>query len=129
MKLTRTDYTPDGIFGTLTAQSGESWATLEHGYLQESEVPLYMPKLPNGTYTCKRGQHMLHSGPIETFEIENVPGHTGILLHPGNTENASEGCVLLGMHRVGDAITESRVAFGQLMNILSGLDEFNLTVE
>src|SRR5437588_5321023 len=44
----------------------------------------------------------------------NVQGFLGIRIHPGNTANDTEGCILVGRHRAGNAITESRAAFDAL---------------
>lgn len=126
--LTRKDYLESGIFGTLKNEAGELLAvTLEHSYPGTPGLP-WLPKLPYGTYVCKRGQHQLHSGPIETFEITGVPGHSGILFHCGNREDASEGCVLLGLMREGDAILSSREAFRGFLAAQAGLDSFTVTV-
>lgn len=128
LTLSRKQYRQDGIFGELRNHNGELVAvTCEHAYQQDDGT--WAPKLPAGaTYTCQRGQHELHSGSIETFEITGVPGHTGVLIHPGNTEDASEGCVLVGEARVGNAITNSRAAFAKFMALEDGLDQFSLTV-
>ena len=45
----------------------------------------------------------------------NVQGFSGIRIHPGNTAANTEGCILVGMERVGkDFIGQSRVAYDQL---------------
>jgi uncharacterized protein DUF5675 len=122
MILNRTGFTVDGIFGTLSDDAGNRVAyTLEHSYN-------CVPKLPDGTYTCVKGHHMLHSGPIEAFEITGVPGHTGVLLHYGNYNADSDGCVLLGDGSTATMITGSRDAFDKLMVTFTGVDSFTLTV-
>ncbi len=125
MKLTRIFYGESGVFGTLAfgPMQASPLYTLEHSYGDE-----WQPKLPPGSYICRRGRHQLHSGPIETFEVTGVPGHTGILFHYGNTEDASEGCILLGTRREGDAVLNSRAAFREFMEVMFGLDEFTLEV-
>lgn len=133
--LKRREYLQDGIFGDLFLQSPVSLAqrvasTLEHAY---GQGPVYTPKLPIGVYTCKRGIHKLHGGvPFEAFEIMDVPGHDNILLHPGNYNDDSEGCVLLGkseVHASGhEMITESKPTFKKFMDLLTGINEFTLTV-
>lgn len=128
--MTRTQFRSDGILGTLEDSDGNQVAvTIEHSYQQDDQS--WQPKLPDGTYTCQRGQHMLHSGPIETFEILNVPNHTGVLLHPGNSEEASEGCVLLGDDLVFNPnafIEHSKDAFSKFIALQDGLNTFTLTV-
>jgi Family of unknown function (DUF5675) len=44
----------------------------------------------------------------------NVPGYEGIRIHPGNTEDNTEGCLLPGRVRRPDKVLESRLAFNQL---------------
>ena len=130
LKLIRNPAEAAGVFGLLETASGEFICrTLEHSY-QVGLLQEYQPKLPNGTYRCIRGIHKIGKSlkEIETFEIINVPGHTGILFHCGNLLQDSSGCVLVGRSRINDALTESRVAFAQLMNKLSGLNEITLEV-
>lgn len=127
LTMTRREYREDGIFGTLTDENGEVVAmTIEHAYTDGNGG--WAPKVPEGEYTCERGQHMLHSGPIETFEVTGVPGHSGVLLHPGNEQSASQGCILLGEAETGSMITNSRKTFEAFMALEDGLDQFQLTV-
>lgn len=119
--LDRFNFSPNGILGILGSKEEDICYTLEHAYN-------LAPKIPEGIYRCVRGQHQLKSGPIETFEVTNVPNHTGILFHPGNTENDSEGCILLGMGKSGDALTLSRLAFEAFMGFQDRVDTFMLKV-
>jgi Family of unknown function (DUF5675) len=123
MKLQRTRYTADGIFGWLLDSSGNGTAhTLEHSYDLK-------PKLPAGTYKCVRGKHQLHGGiPFETFEVTGVAGHSGILFHVGNYNKDSDGCILLGAGTLPGMITNSRLAFALFMDSLRGINEFTLEV-
>lgn len=127
LKLVRTDFRDDGIFGELWIEQGKKIATtLEHSYDRE-------PKVPAGNYICRRGNYALHSGPIETFEVCDVPGHTGILFHRGNFNRDSEGCICLGEEEVdeGDGtmmITCTPKVFNAFMELQEGVDEFQLEV-
>ena len=122
--LRRNTFAEDGILGTLEVDDGEHVAdTLEHSYDS-------VPKLPAGTYVCKRGTHQLHSGPpFSTFEVMGVPGHQGILFHVGNQNKDSEGCVLLG-DRFQDKnyLLNSRITFGHFQDVTDKVNEFSLTV-
>lgn len=122
--LTRNDFSPNGIFGSLCDDVGTVLAaTLEHSYECQS-------KIKPGSYICRRGMHQLEHmpRPFETFEINGVEGHTNILFHVGNYDSDSEGCVLLGIRRDGDMILGSKLAFDQFMALQKGLMEFTLTV-
>lgn len=129
MKLLRTAFNEDGICGTLLNDAGDPIAvTMEHSYNG-------LPKLPAGTYRCQRGMHSLHSRPqpFATFEVMDVPNHTGILFHPGNWQGDSNGCILVGRvcttSEQGAMVTNSRATFTRFMLDLDGIDAFTLVVE
>lgn len=46
--------------------------------------------------------------------FENVPGYAGVLMHPGNTDKDSEGCLLVGKNDVVGMITNSKNIFYEL---------------
>ena len=126
--LIRHAFQLDGICGLLRDEDGDQIAvTLERSYDNK-------PKLIDGEFLCQRGPHRLHgmTKDFQTFEIMNVPEHTGMLFHWGNWHTDSEGCVLLG--RVccsspkGQMVTESVKTFNRFMLSLDGQDTFRLTV-
>lgn len=133
LTLTRTFKSASGIFGKIT---DETYAlvpfTLEHAYPIDTS---FVPKLPIGEYTCVRGMHQLEGmhEPFETFEVTNVPGHTGILFHVGNWNQDSEGCILLGEVVVPSGpslmLSRSKEAFENFMDYLKEIDTFLLTVQ
>jgi len=132
--LTRTDFREDGIFGQLSNESGQQVAvTLEHAYDSQNGDGSYVPKTPAGTYNCVRGQHQLANmrAPFTTFEVTKVPGHTNILLHVGNYNNDSEGCILLGRAYGGEPrmLEQSRMAFESFMALQDGINSFTLTIK
>lgn len=130
LTLNRKAFRDDGIFSELRDTEGNLIAvTLEHSYDKE-------PKLPLGTFTCKRGPHRLHgmTEDFETFEITGVEGHTDILFHWGNFQKDSEGCVLLGDQIAKNGadgcqmILHSRATFARFMELQKGVDTFQLVV-
>jgi len=129
LKLIRNKFALYGIEGELFDDKGlHVCFTLEHSYVQPDGS--FLPKLPDGLYTCQRGQHRLASmnNSFETFEITKVPGHTNILFHKGNYNNDSEGCVLVGAAFGQGCILESAIAFGTFLQAQEGVDSFQLTV-
>lgn len=48
--------------------------------------------------------------------LENVPGYVGVLIHPGNTAEETEGCILVGKNDVVGKVTKSKDYFLQLYN-------------
>lgn len=121
----------NGIFGNLSCGPFLYLQTLEHAF---ANIPnSWTPALPDGEYICKIGTHTLdHGQVIQAYEVQNVPGHTGILFHIGNYNMDSNGCILLGEDKELEAnpplITGSRIAFNCFMNFLNGDPEFNLLV-
>lgn len=60
--------------------------------------------------------------------ILNVKGFEGILLHTGNTEEDSTGCIILGENKVKGKVINSRVTFEKFYKELLK-DKDNITIE
>jgi Steigviridae/Suoliviridae L,D-carboxypeptidase/transpeptidase len=75
--------------------------------------------IPVGSYevVLRFSQHFKRVMP----HIENVPNFEGILIHYGNTDIDTAGCILVGMtHDIGtDFIGNSRDAFDKLLDKLA----------
>lgn len=54
----------------------------------------------------------------DMYLVENVPGFQGIRIHPGNTKDDTEGCLLPGRTMGLDKVGESRLAFADLVKKL-----------
>ena len=135
MRLVRTAFEFDGVFGRIFNDNGVPLCyTLEHSYPQEDGS--WLPKIPlTGQFICVRGEHQLASmsKPFETFEVTGVPDHTNILIHMGNFDKDSEGCILVGRAIVTQddgthMVTSSVNTFEDFMNGLAGVKEFLLNV-
>ena len=50
--------------------------------------------------------------------LKNVKGFDGILIHAGNTDKDSSGCLLVGQNKVKGQVVNSREIFKQLYNLL-----------
>ena len=48
----------------------------------------------------------------------NVKGFEGILIHAGNTEKDSSGCLLVGLNKVRGQVINSRETFRELYKLL-----------
>lgn len=128
MILLRDTFVKTGIFGTLRSDDDqELFKTLERAYPFDGK---FVPKVRPGLYRCVRGLHQLSRGSaFETFEVEGVYGHFGILFHAGNTNLDSNGCILLGGARVENVrIGQSRVAFLSFMTLLKDAKSFTLNI-
>lgn len=140
LTLKRTDYRDDGIYGFLLDESqNQVSVTLEHAFDSGLGNGSYVPKIAAGTYTCVRHPATPHL-PYEKFQLLNVPDFQGkavteILIHIGNFNSDSDGCILVG-RRVAPStktpgenmITSSGNTFGKIMDLQVGLTSFTLTI-
>lgn len=58
--------------------------------------------------------------------LHNVPHFTGILIHSGNTEADSAGCILVGRNTVPGRVRDSRDTLRRLTELL--MKEKNITI-
>ena len=61
----------------------------------------------------------------------NVKGFEGILIHAGNTEEDSAGCIILGENKVKGKVINSRATFEKFYNTLikSNSKEITITIK
>jgi len=127
LELKRMELTAEGIFSTLSMDGKLICWTAEHAYDSK-------PKLPNGTWVVKLGTHTLdHGGPKQLYCVQNVPEHSGICFHVGNSpQTDSDGCLLLGSNVVTvngvRMVVSSQHEFDAFMALMSGVAQFTLVV-
>lgn len=61
--------------------------------------------------------------------LENVPGFEGVLIHPGNTDEDTLGCILVGKNSTKGQVTNSQNTFHILMKELQKFNEVFITIE
>lgn len=130
-KLTRKNSSLYGITGQLSSEdNAHTFVTLEHAYSDGKGG--FCPKLAPGLYTCVWHEpHRLH---YPTYMVTGVPPFQGapvdgILIHVGNYNQDSEGCILVGLQLGTGCILESQKAFDQFMEIQNRAASFTLMVE
>jgi len=97
------------------------WRNNEHGISCITPAPLYV---------CKR---IVSPKFGNTFQVMNVPGRDEILIHKGNIQEDSHGCILIG-EQFGSlqdepAVLAAKEGFAELMRLTSAIDEFNLEIK
>lgn len=84
-----------------------------HEWVAEPKVPKETA-IPLGRYELKMEPSVKYGGKLMP-RLQNVPGFVGILMHPGNDENDTEGCIVVGVTRDLVRILNSRLAFEKLL--------------
>lgn len=116
----------DGTFGFISDSNANIiCATCELPWLNNETDKSCIPL---GRYTVIKHNSAKHP---RTWELQNVPGRSGILIHNGNTDNDSLGCIIVGKS-IGKingqrAVLNSDDTLEKLQNEFP--DTFILTVE
>ena len=74
--------------------------------------------IPAGTYKVVITESARFKRPLPL--LLNVPNFEGIRIHPGNTAADTQGCILVGMDRLGSSVGRSRLAFDALFTQIRG---------
>lgn len=127
LTLRRVTYHDQAVQGVLIYKNRAVMLTLEDPWKSNQSM---VSCIPSGSYLCK--PHNTVKFP-NTWALQDVPGRSSILLHAGNTEDDTHGCVLVG-RRFADmngkpAVAESQAAMDQLRFMTKGWREFQLTIE
>jgi hypothetical protein len=127
IRLVRVETDPEhGTFGTLLIDGIAFCVTLEP-YSRDNEKSVSC--IPTGQYACERVNSPTYGN---TFEVTNIQGRSDVLFHPGNIDENTMGCVLLGQYygklRGNRAVLNSGNTFKAFLKELSNDNVFKLTV-
>jgi hypothetical protein len=117
LKLERTWCGAKCTIGTLSIDGAYACFTLEDR-VREDGRPVNAWKIPHET-AIPTGTYTVLITPSVRFKrdlplLVDVPGFQGIRIHPGNDADDTEGCILVGLAKGVDYVTESRKAFDYL---------------
>ena len=122
--LVRVSIAEAGAFGVLLQAGIPFVVTLERTFERRRVV------IPPGEWRCRRTVFRKRGYP--TYEVL-VPDHERVLIHIGNLEEDSTGCVLLGMEfgelQGRPAVLLSRLAFREFMRRAQARPELRLRVK
>ena len=113
VRYTRTD---EAILGSLYLNGVFVCYTLENA----------AKAIPFGMYAVQNSKSPKFKRELPLLHNARVPSSRGIRIHRGNTANDSQGCVLVGMGRNGDSLTESTPA--ETMVTMICRNESNLVI-
>lgn len=111
--LIRDTFTQESTQGTLYIDDQQVCFTLED---TDRKLEIDPTKKIHGKTAIPIGTYKVTYEPSPRFKknlprLHNVPGFSGVLIHPGNTAADTEGCILVGNSRSPNAVGSSRAAF------------------
>lgn len=132
LKLERFQFTDKSTIGKLSADDKFICYTLEDK-VRETDEPVDKWKvygqtaIPRGIYTVivdfsNRFQKNLP-------RLLNVPGFSGVRIHSGNTNEDTEGCILVGSNYSQDKVGNSRATFNLLMSAIENAYDLDEGIE
>lgn len=118
----------DGVFGIFMVCMYPICLTCERPWLNNQ---IGISCIPAGQYICRRVKSPKFG---DTFEVTGVSGRSEILIHSGNIDDDSHGCIILGENfepwKTGQlSLASSKIAFGQFLREMEGQDQFTLTIK
>lgn len=134
--LKRVASTRYGTFGVLIDENNIPFVvTLERPWIDNKKGESCIPA---GTYKCIRCRKSPDYGYQDSpkfgdvFQVYNVPGREKILIHRGNIEDDTHGCILIGEMfdpvSKKPGIASSAIGFHEFMDRLVQEDEFTLRI-
>lgn len=90
--LHRNENTDDGVFGVLSVDGKPVCVTLEEKWRNNIKQNSCIPA---GSYTVSKYSGTKYQ---DVWIVENVPGRDAILIHWGNTNDNTAGCILAGQY-------------------------------
>ena len=136
LKLKRRWIAQNYTIGTLSIDGEPYYDTLEdtdrglHAGMTDQEIKANKvpgkTAIPKGIYTVNmsavsprfkaKSWARPYSGIVP--RLEAVPGFQGVLIHPGNSADDTEGCILVGRNTVVGGLTDSAKTYLKLMDML-----------
>ncbi|MGE3276711.1 MAG: DUF5675 family protein [Vicinamibacterales bacterium] len=109
-------------FGALYVDDVWQCWTLEDAIRERAGEPVEAWKVPGQT-AIPAGRYRVLVTPSPRFKRElpillDVPGFTGIRIHPGNTARDTDGCLLVGQVRETGGVYQSRAACEALIGTI-----------
>ena len=110
-----------GVFSTISLD----WDSWTGEGLERPEV-----MIPAGTYSLA-WHNSPHLNGARVLILLNVPGRSEILIHWGNQESNSDGCLLCGLVKDGDDIDSTQIACKQLFSQVDavGVENVQITIQ
>lgn len=124
LRVMREPTLPNGAtHGCLFVDGHYACFTLEDAIREVPGQPVTQWKVPGAT-AIPSGRYRVIVTPSARFArplplLVDVPGFSGVRLHPGNSVGDTEGCLLVGLDRDPGRVLQSRVAMDRLFPLIA----------
>lgn len=131
--LERLELKSDCTIGSLSVDGDWQCWVLEDVVREVKGQPVASWKIPGET-AIPYGRYAIDITMSARFKVLlplllNVPGYSGVRIHPGNVAANTEGCLLPGMDRHAASVGSSRLAFDALFARLRAAKAAGLPIE
>lgn len=116
LKVVRNTFTDESTIGDLYLNGEFFCYTLEDFYRPNGEKVYGKTAIPEGRYEIVI--NFSNKFKRELPLLLNVSNFKGIRIHPGNTAENTEGCILLGKHKFENRIGPSKQVFETFFKLL-----------
>lgn len=119
----------DGVYFCDTLEDTDRGLTQQMSLTEINKKKIHSKTaIPTGTYKIDMGTISPRFGKTSFYKtlcggmvprLISVPGFSGVLIHVGNTQKDTDGCILVGKNKKVGQVLDSKVTFTQLYNILN----------
>lgn len=133
LRLIREPSLESATHGVLFTDGHFACFALEDVLREMPGQPVSAWKVPQQT-AIPAGRYRVIVTPSQRFHCDlpllvDVPGFTGVRIHPGNGPLDTEGCILVGQDRAPGRVLRSRLAFDSLFARIQAATETWIVVE
>tara|TARA_R110002020_G_scaffold172782_2_gene363246 strand:+ start:3534 stop:3947 length:414 start_codon:yes stop_codon:yes gene_type:complete len=124
--IIRDTFTEESTLGKLYLNGELMCDTLENPYINNEKN---ISCIPDGQYKVRiRVARESATRDYVHLLVQEVPNRSYILFHRGNTAKDTRGCVLVGLERQQDLVSNSRLAMDLLMKEIINLGGKNINL-
>lgn len=127
LELIRQVFTNDYTLGVLLINGKHICYTVEDVVRPNGGKIHGKTAIPYGTY--KVIMTMSNRFKVMMPLLVSVPNFEGVRIHSGNTSADTEGCLILGMGRTPNGVSQSRIACASVYDLIEhAIDEVTITI-
>ena len=137
LHLIRTIFTDISTIGILYVNGNRECFTLEDKVRQFGDRPVSEWKIagitaiPTGTYKVIISYSNRFKK--DMLQLVDVPGFEGVRIHSGNTDEDTEGCILvgttIGKDRVNNSVVAKKALFSKIKTALDNNEEVTINIK